>query len=138
MNQNKTKPTKVRVQEYLAAIEDKTRRKDCEALAQLMTKATKQPPTMWGSSIVGFGSYHYKYESGREGEMCLVGFASRKGEICVYGLNGIADRQALFARLGKYKAGKGCLYIKSLADIDKKILEKLIVRAAAEKNRQNP
>ena len=136
MSQNKTQPTKLSVQAYLAAIEDEARRKDCNALAQLMTKATKQPPTMWGLGIVGFGSYHYKYESGREGDMCLVGFASRKGEISLYGLNSAADAQGLLARLGKYKAGKGCLYIKTLADVDQKILEKLVACAAAEKMRQ--
>jgi len=138
MNENKTKPTKVSAQEYLAAIEDEARRKDCNALARLMTKATKQPPTMWGSSIVGFGSYHYKYESGREGDMCLVGFASRKGEISLYGLTGTVEAQGLLAKLGKYKAGKGCLYVKTLADVDQKILEKLVACAAAEKKRQNP
>ena len=138
MNENKTKPTKVSVQGYLAAIEDEARRKDCDSLAELMTKATKHPPAMWGSSIVGFGSYHYKYESGREGDMCLVGFASRKGEISLYGLTGAADAQGLLSKLGKYKAGKGCLYIKTLADVDQKILEKLVAGAAAEKKRQNP
>lgn len=137
MSQNKTQPTKLGVQEYLAAIEDEARRKDCNALAQLMTKATNHPPTMWGSSIVGFGSYHYKYASGREGDMCLVGFASRKGEISLYGLIDAVDGQGLLARLGKYKAGKGCLYIKTLADVDPKILEKLVASAAAEKKRQN-
>ena len=137
MSQNKTKPTKVSVQGYLAGIEDEARRKDCDALAQLMTKATKQPPTMWGASIVGFGSYHYKYESGREGDMCLVGFASRKGDISLYGLAGAADARGLLARLGKHKTGKGCLYIRTLADVDEKILKKLVARAAAEKKRQN-
>lgn len=138
MNQNNTKPTKVSFEEYLGFIEDEARRKDCNALAQLMTKATKQPPAMWGPSIVGFGSYHYKYESGREGDMCLVGFASRKGEISLYGLTDAADAQGQLAKLGKYKAGKGCLYIKTLADVDQKILEKLVASAAAEKKRQNP
>ena len=138
MTENKTKPTKVCVQEYLAAIEDETRRKDCDTLARLMTKATKKPPKMWGSSIEGFGSYHYKYESGREGDMCLVGFASRKGEISLYGLTGTVDAQGLLAKLGKYKAGKGCLYVKTLADVDQKILEKLVACAAAEKKGPNP
>jgi hypothetical protein len=137
MSQNKTKPTKVSVQEYLAAIEDETRHKDCNALAQLMAKVTKQPPAMWGASIVGFGSYHYKYESGREGDMCLIGFAPRKGEISLYGLAGAADAPQLLARLSKYKAGKGCLYIKTLADVDQQVLEKLVASAAVEKKRQN-
>lgn len=137
MNQNKTKPTKVSVQDYLAAIEDEGRRNDCKALAHLITSAIKQPPMMWGSSIVGFGSYHYRYESGREGDMCLVGFSSRKGDISLYGLTGAPDAAGLLAKLGKYKGGKGCLYIKSFADIDQKILKKLVVGAVAEKKRQH-
>ena len=100
-----------------------------------MTKATKHPPKMWGSSIVGFGSYHYKYESGREGDSCLVGFSSRKGDISVYGLNAAVDAEALLATLGKYKAGKGCVYIRTLADVDLKVLAKLVAGAAAEKKR---
>src|SRR5262245_29298993 len=115
MAENKTKATDSSVQGYLAAIDDDTRRTDCLALAKLMTKATKQRPKMWGASIVGFGSYHYKYESGREGDSCLVGFSSRKGDISIYGLNATADAEALLTKLGKHKAGKGCLYIKTLA-----------------------
>ena len=86
MAENKTKATEAGVESYLSAIEDEARRKDCEALTQLMTKATKQQPKMWGTSIVGFGSYHYKYESGREGDSCLTGFSSRKGDISIYGV----------------------------------------------------
>src|ERR1700739_1082214 len=118
MKQNKTKPTKLSFQDYLAAIADEAQRADCGALAELMAKATKQPPAMWGTSIVGFGSYHYKYESGREGDICLVGFSSRKRQISLYGLTGAVGAQGLLAKLGKYKTGKGCLYIKTLADLD--------------------
>lgn len=84
MAENKTKPTNASVASYFAAIEDEGRRKDCEALAKLMTRATKEKPRMWGTSIVGFGSYHYRYDSGREGDMCIVGFSSRKGDISLY------------------------------------------------------
>src|SRR5262249_19109560 len=126
MAENKTKQTEASVDSYLAAIKDEARRTDCKALAKLMAKATKQPPKMWGSSIVGFGSYHYKYESGREGDICLVGFSSRKSEISVYGLNAAPSHAKLMAKLGKHKAGKGCLYIKKLSDIDLKVLEKLV------------
>ena len=136
MAESKTKATGASVHGYFAAIGDHTRRKDCETLAQLMTKATKQPPKMWGSSIVGFGSYHYKYESGREGESCLVGFSSRKGDISVYGLNAAVDAEELLATLGTHKAGKGCVYIKTLADVDLKVLAKLVASAATEKKRQ--
>jgi hypothetical protein len=136
--ENKTKQTEASVQDYLASIENQARRKDCEELAQLMTKATKEPPKMWGPSIVGFGSYHYRYESGREGDMCLVGFSSRKSDISLYGLNSAVDADNLFSKFGKHKAGKGCVYIKTLADVDQKILAQLVGSAAAEKSRQNP
>jgi hypothetical protein len=137
MAENKTKESAASVESYLSAIEDKARRKDCEALARLMAKAAKHPPKMWGSSIVGFGSYHYKYESGREGDMCLVGFSSRKGQISVYGLTAAHGHDELISKLGRHKAGKGCLYIKSLSDIDLKVLEKLIADAASAKKREH-
>jgi hypothetical protein len=137
MAENKTKETDASVDRYIAAIADETRRADCQVLAKLMAKATKQPAKMWGSSIVGFGSYHYKYESGREGNMCLVGFSSRKGDISVYGMNSAPNHDALMAKLGKHKMGKGCLYIKRLSDIDLKTLEKLIAEAAGAKKRQH-
>jgi hypothetical protein len=131
--ENKTKATDASVGDYLAAIDDEARRKDCEALAGLMAKATKQPPRMWGASIVGFGSYHYKYASGREGDTCVVGFSSRKGDISVYGLNAAAGAAELLSQLGKHKEGKGCVYIKSLRDVDLKVLEKLVASAAAQR-----
>lgn len=131
MAQNKTTETDASVAKYLGAIADPTRRADCEALAKLFTTATKFPPKMWGPSIVGFGSYHYRYESGREGDACLVGFSARKGEISVYGLNAAPDSAKLIAAIGKHKAGKGCVYIKSLADVDLKVLAKLVSGAAA-------
>lgn len=135
MAKNKTTETDASVDSHFAAIADAERRKDCEALAKLMARATKYPPKMWGSSIVGFGSYHYKYESGREGDTCLVGFSSRKGDISVYGLNSAPNHEALLAKLGKHKMGKGCLYIKSLSDLDLRVFEKLVAEAAAAKKR---
>jgi hypothetical protein len=137
MAKNKTKETAASVDSYLAAIQDETRRNDCEALAKLMARATKYPPKMWGSSIVGFGSYHYKYESGREGDICLVGFSSRKGDISLYGLNAAPSHEALLPKLGRHKAGKGCLYIRSLSEIDLKVLEQLVTDAAAAKKREH-
>lgn len=137
MVDNKTTPTKGSVRGYFAAIGDDRRRKDCETLAMLMSKATKCPPQMWGSSIVGFGTYHYKYESGREGDSCLVGFSSRRSDISVYGLHAAVDAAKLLARLGKHKTGKGCVYIKTLADVDQRVLATLVARAAAEKKRQH-
>ena len=134
MAENKTKATEASVEGYFAAIADPVRRKDCQALTELMAKASQQPPRMWGGSIVGFGSYHYRYDSGREGDMCVVGFASRKGDISIYGLNAAPSHDALLAALGPHKAGKGCLYLRNLAGIDLKVLEKLVAEAAAAKS----
>ncbi len=135
MAENKTKPTQASVESYIGAVDDESRRKDCEVLARLITQATKQPAAMWGSSIVGFGSYHYKYESGREGGSCLVGFSSRKSEICLYLTAGVLGQEELVSKLGKHKTGKGCLYVRKLADVDLKVLEQLIVGAFAERKR---
>jgi hypothetical protein len=132
-NKNKTQETDASVAGYIAAIEDEARRKDCEALVQLMARATKHPPKMWGSSIVGFGTHHYKYDSGREGDICLVGFSSRKGDISLYGLLAAPGHEELIQKLGKHKAGKGCLYVRSVSDIDLKVLEKLVAGAVAAK-----
>jgi uncharacterized protein DUF1801 len=137
MAENKTKVTEASVASYFATIPDEARRKDCEALAKLMTKATKQPPKMWGTSIVGFGSYHYKYPSGREGDSCLVGFSSRKSDITLYLVAGVLEQEALLAKLGKHKLGKGCLYIRQLSDVDPKVLEQLIVDSFAERKRNH-
>ena len=136
MAENKTRPTDASVESYFSTVEDEARRKDCVALARLMTKATKQQPKMWGTSIVGFGSYHYKYESGREGDSCLTGFSSRKGDISVYLVAGFPGQEELLSKLGKHKMGKGCLYIRKLGDVDLKILEQLIVGSVAERKRR--
>src|SRR5690242_6885663 len=121
MAENKTVATKASVAAYLAAIEDDTRRQDCKALATLMTKVTGEKPVMWGPSIVGFGSIHYVYDSGREGDMCLVGFSSRKGDISVYLMSNFDGKAELLKKLGKHKGSKGCLYIRRLEDVDTKV-----------------
>lgn len=131
MAENKTKPTDASVEAYLAAIADEGRRADCAVLIKLMSKVTKHKPRMWGSSIVGFGSYHYKYESGREGDICLAGFSSRKGDISVYLSCNDKTREELLARLGRHKMGKGCLSIRRLSDVDLKVLEQLVAHAVA-------
>ena len=133
MAENKTKPTQASVENYIGAIDDEVRRKDCQTLVTLMTKATEQPATMLVPHIVGFGSYHYKYESGREGDSCLVGFSSRKSEICLYLTAGVLGHEDLVSKLGKHKTGKGCLYVRRLADVDLKVLERMIVGAFAER-----
>ena len=136
MAENKTKAREASVESYFSTIKDEARRKDCETLAKLMTRATKQPPKMWGTSIVGFGSYHYKYESGREGDSCLTGFSSRKGDISVYLVANFPGQEELLSKLGKHKMGKGCLYIRKLSDVDLKVLEQLVARSVAERKRR--
>jgi hypothetical protein len=136
MPENKTKPTAASVDDYLAAIEDITRRSDCAALVEMMSNITKQAPIMWGDSIVGFGSYHYKYESGREGDAALTGFSSRKGDISVYLVASGTEQEQQLAKLGRHKMGKSCLYIRRLCDIDTKILGQLIADSVAEVRRR--
>jgi hypothetical protein len=127
-SENKTKPTKVSVMAFINAVEDPTRRADAKALVNLMKDATGEKPAMWGPSIVGFGSYHYKYETGREGDMPLVGFSPRKPATVLYGLRRAED---LLPKLGKHTTGKGCVYIKKLADVDAAVLKKMIVESVA-------
>lgn len=126
MAENKTKANDASVEQYLAAIDDDVRRKDCQTLARIMAKATKLKPKMWGAAIVGFGVHKYKYESGREGEICLAGFSSRKGDISIYGTGRAPMQEKLLSRLGKHKMGKGCLYVGKLKDVDVAVLEELI------------
>ncbi len=138
MPEAKTRPTKQSVESYLAAIGDEVRRRDCETLVALMRRVTKHEPCMWGQSIVGFGSYHYTYDSGHEGDACLTGFASRKGDISVYVVAGFDGQEDLLAKLGKHKAAKACLYIKRLADIDAAVLEKIVARSVAAIKKRYP
>ena len=131
MADTKTKPTKLSAAAFIDALTDGTRRADAKALVKLMRSATGEKATMWGPSIVGFGSYHYTYESGREGDMPIVGFSPRKAANVLYGAIGFGGAEALLAKLGKYTTGKGCLYIKKLADVDVKVLETLVEKAVA-------
>jgi hypothetical protein len=136
MAENKTKATDASVKAYLASIVDDVRRKDCETIATLMSTLTTFPPKMWGPSIVGFGSYHYKYASGREGDAGLTGFSSRKGDISVYLVASGPNQGELLAQLGRHKMGKCCLYIRKLADVDIGVLEQLIAGSVAEVRRR--
>lgn len=129
MSENKTKASDASVDAYLEAIADPTRRTDCQALVRLMQKITGERPRMWGSSIVGFGSYHYRYESGREGDSCATGFSSRKTDISVYLTADFLGQEALLARLGKHKMGKACLAIQRLSDVDRGVQEQLVARS---------
>lgn len=125
-SENKTKPEKASVADYLDAIEDQQVRADCKALAKILTKLTGEKAVMWGTAIVGFGSYHYKYESRREGDACLTGFSPRKGNISIYTNSVLDEDDPVMKKLGKYKHGKSCIYVKKLSDIDTTILEKII------------
>jgi hypothetical protein len=138
MADNKTKPTKLSVAAFIDAITDSTRRADAKALVKLMQNAAGEKPKMWGSSIIGFGSYHYKYDSGREGDMPLIGFSPRKAATVLYGLIGSSDSKVFLPKLGKHTTGKGCLYIKKLTDVDQQVLETLIAKSLAAMRTQNP
>src|SRR5271156_535063 len=131
MAENKTKPTTNSVPAFLDTCTDETRRTDARALAKLMQKVTGNEPAMWGPSIIGFDSYHYTYESGREGDMPIVGFSPRNAANVLYGTISFDGAEALLAKLGKHSTGKGCLYIKTLADVDMKVLEILVEKAVA-------
>ena len=126
MAELKTRPTKQSVTEFLNKIPDTERREDCFAVAKIMEEITGAKPQMWGPSIVGFGTYHYKYATGREGDWPLTGFSPRKQDLTLYVMMGFRNREALMNQLGKHKTGKSCLYIKRLSDIHVPTLKKLL------------
>jgi len=137
MAEAKTKPTSASVDEYLASKATPDQLADCKALMALLKKVTNHSPKMWGPSIVGYGSYFYKYESGRTGESCLTGFAVRGKELVVYLVAESQEQKDLLAQLGKHKMGKACLYLKRLADVDTKVLETLVSESVAETRRRH-
>ena len=130
MAELKTRKTTASVSAFVSRIGDEQRRKDARAVLAMMRESTKSKPSMWGSSIVGFGRLHYKYASGREGEWFRVGFAPRKDALTLYLCGGLAAQRDLLEKLGKFKMGGGCLYVKSLADVDQRVLKRLIARAS--------
>jgi hypothetical protein len=129
MSENKTHPTDQDVVNFLNGVDHKTRREDGIALLKIMEEVTGEGAVMWGSSIVGFGSYHYQYESGREGIMPLLGFSPRKQSMTLYIMPGFDEYEDMLAKLGKHKVGKACLYVNKLADVDEGVLRSLIGRA---------
>lgn len=131
MAENKTKKTRQSVTAFLATVKDERRRDDAYRVLALMKRITKEEPRMWGPSIVGFGDYHYKYASGREGDICRTGFSPRKEALTLYFMSGFEPFPELMERLGRYRTGKGCLYIKSLDDVHLPTLRKLIVASLA-------
>ena len=126
MAENKTKPTAESVLAFINAVENDTRRADALRMLDIMKEITGDEPVMWGPSIIGFGSYHYKYESGREGDMCLTGFSPRKSSLTIYIMPGFDGYKELMSKLGKHKTGKSCLYINKLSDVDEDVLKTLI------------
>ncbi len=126
---NKTKPEKASAAKFIATIADDGARRDCQKLAKLMRRATGEPPVMWGASMVGFGSYHYKYASGREGDWFLAGFSPRKASLTVYVMPGFEAYGKQLARLGKHKLGKSCLYLDGLEGKDLAVLEEILADA---------
>ncbi len=132
MSKNKTTETEASVSEYIAAIADEKRRNDFSALVDLFEKQTKLPPKMWGTAIVGFGSLHYKYESGHEGDVPYVGLSCRVQAISLYLSSGFEEREVLLEKFGKHKSSKACIYIKKLEDINMVILGKMIKNSMAD------
>ena len=126
MSDLKTQPTKKTAAQFISEVEHPTRRADCEIMLGIMTRVTGHEPVMWGEKIIGYGQYHYKYDSGREGDYLRTGFSPRTSYISVYIMPGYTDFGDILARLGKHKKGKSCLNINKLADVDLDVLEELI------------
>ena len=138
MPATKTKPTDVSAESHIAAVANEEQRNDAKTLVALMRRVTRQQPRMWGPSIVGFGSYHYKYASGHEGDSALTGFAVRGNDLVVYIAPDFEGRDRLLAKLGKHKTGKVCVYIRRLANVDLKVLETLVARSIADTKDRYP
>lgn len=130
MAEAKTKPTTQSLSEFLETVPDPGRRRDCADLAKLMSEVTGQPAVMWGA-IVGFGTYAYKYATGKTGDWPLTGFASRKNDLTLYVMSGLESFPELAEKLGKYKHGKSCIYVKHLSDIDQGVLREMVTRSVA-------
>ena len=138
MTELKTKPTNKNVEQFLSNVEHSTKREDSFKILEIMKAITNEEPVMWGNSIVGFGTYHYKYDSGREGDMPLVGFSPRKQSLSVYIMPGFDEYEDLLGRLGKHKVGKSCLYINKLADVDISVLKELIAKSVEKMAKDQP
>ena len=132
MAETKTRPTAVSVDDYLDAVPDEGRRADGRKVRDMMERISGYPATMWGPSIIGFGRYHYRYDSGHEGDAARIGFSPRAKELVFYLLGGFPHQQALLDQLGKHRTGKCCLYVKRLADIDESVLEELVAESLAD------
>lgn len=138
MAETKTRPTNSSVEDFIASVEHPTRRNDALTLLAMMRRITGWEPQMWGPSMIGFGSYHYKYDSGHEGDAMRTGFSPRKANLVVYIMPGYSDYSAILDRLGKHRMGKSCLYINKLADVDLEVLEELIRAGLADMAKKYP
>ena len=136
--ENKTKPTATSVADFIAAIPDPRRRSEAEAVDAIMRRVSGEAPVMWGPSIIGYGAYRYRHDSGREGDMCRIGFSPRKAQLVLYLIDGFAGHAELLARLGKHKAGQSCLYVTRLDAVDRGVLEELCAASWAEMARRYP
>jgi hypothetical protein len=134
----KTVPSRASVNKFLGGIKDERKRADCYQILEVMKKATKAEPKMWGTSIVGFGHYHYVYDSGREGDWFITGFSPRKQNLTLYMMGGFEQFPELMQKLGKHSTGKGCLYINRLDDVDLQVLRKLITQSVRSATRPAP
>ncbi|MDX1433346.1 MAG: DUF1801 domain-containing protein [Gammaproteobacteria bacterium] len=138
MSTPKTRPTNASVSAFLGSLEDADKRRDARRLLALMREETGERAKMWGESIVGFGSYHYRYASGREGDWPITGFSPRKQNFAIYIMPGFTKYAALMARLGKFKTGKSCLYVKRLEDVSENVLRRLVRRSVADMRKLYP
>jgi len=138
MAEIKTRPTGVAVDEFIDKVPDPQRREDARKVRALMERLTGEPAAMWGPSIIGFGQYHYKYDSGHEGDMARIGFSPRAKELVLYLSDSYPRHQALMDKLGKHRTGKSCLYIKKLSDVDEAVLEELAVESLAHMDERYP
>lgn len=138
MAEIKTRATEVSVDDFIGAIDNPQRREDAKTIRAMFERLTGEPARMWGPTIIGFGSYRYTYESGHSGTMCRLGFSPRKAELVLYLKTGAAGQDALFARLGKHKTGKACVYIRKLADVDEAVLEEMAAGTLAYMNEKYP
>jgi len=132
MAELKTQPTDEKVATFLAGVEDEQKRSDSETLIQLMSEATGAPPVMWGKSIIGFGSYRYRYATGREGDWMELGFSPRKKALSLYIMSGANRYEEFLGKLGKYTTGKSCLYVKRLSDIDLEVLRAMLQQSVTD------
>lgn len=138
MTENKTTATSIDPKDYIASVEHDVRRSDAETLLKVFAEVTGLEPRMWGPSIIGYGRYHYKYESGREGDFLMTGFSPRKANMVMYIMPGYSDHSAILSRIGKYKIGKSCLYINKLADVDLDVLKELVAAGFDEMKTKYP